>query len=266
VGGPPQHLQGTPPVTDLHRDCDSPATTVIGGVTNTELGYLDGVTSSIQTQLNGKVSTSGGTISGTLTVTGVVKCAQGVASDDAVNRSQYDFATAYNINTYAKRPRANWPGHVYGGDDVAIVNGLASQSMAFSHFSSGTLVAYSCDGGAATGWVSVTPVSSRTIKKEIRDLTEEEIDTFDAITPQAFVMKDSEEFHFGFIAEDVSAAGVPVPMFPAASPDLTDLEANDTPVPGIYDRDMIAILWAQVKKQQQQITDLSDQVYDLMNP
>lgn len=35
-----------------------PSTTSIGTITSTELGYVDGVTSSIQTQLNGKASTS----------------------------------------------------------------------------------------------------------------------------------------------------------------------------------------------------------------
>jgi hypothetical protein len=37
-------------------------------VTSTELGYVSGVTSAIQTQLNGKLSTSGGTVTGSLTV------------------------------------------------------------------------------------------------------------------------------------------------------------------------------------------------------
>lgn len=41
-------------------------------ITTTELGYLNGVTSNIQTQLNGKLSTSGGTVSGNLTATGDV--------------------------------------------------------------------------------------------------------------------------------------------------------------------------------------------------
>jgi hypothetical protein len=40
--------------------------------TTTELNYTDGVTSAIQTQLNGKFSTSGGTISGATTINGDV--------------------------------------------------------------------------------------------------------------------------------------------------------------------------------------------------
>jgi hypothetical protein len=34
-----------------------PSTTSVGNVTSTELGYLDGVTSAIQTQINSKAST-----------------------------------------------------------------------------------------------------------------------------------------------------------------------------------------------------------------
>jgi hypothetical protein len=34
-----------------------PSTTSVGNVTSTELGYLDGVTSAIQTQINTKAST-----------------------------------------------------------------------------------------------------------------------------------------------------------------------------------------------------------------
>ena len=41
----------------------------VSAVTSTELGYLDGVTSNVQTQLDSKLSTSGGTISGVITTT-----------------------------------------------------------------------------------------------------------------------------------------------------------------------------------------------------
>jgi hypothetical protein len=39
-----------------------PSTTSIGSVSSTELGYLDGVTSAIQTQLGARVSTTNGTV------------------------------------------------------------------------------------------------------------------------------------------------------------------------------------------------------------
>lgn len=46
-------------VTDANKNI-----TVASAITTTELGYLDGVTSAIQTQLNGKLSLAGGTMTG----------------------------------------------------------------------------------------------------------------------------------------------------------------------------------------------------------
>lgn len=111
-----------------------PATTTIGTITSTELGYLDGVTSAIQTQLNGKVSLSGSSvITGALTVganmnvNGIlthpgnfeinaqlggyvkfmsgsvpttIKIAQGVAADDAVRRDQLDYVWASAVTLF----------------------------------------------------------------------------------------------------------------------------------------------------------------------
>jgi hypothetical protein len=47
-----------------------PSTTSIGDVSATELGYLDGVTSSIQTQLTARLPLAGGTMTGALTLSG----------------------------------------------------------------------------------------------------------------------------------------------------------------------------------------------------
>ena len=44
------------------------ASTALSAVSATELGYLDGVTSAVQTQLNAKVAKSGDTMSGALNV------------------------------------------------------------------------------------------------------------------------------------------------------------------------------------------------------
>lgn len=46
----------------------APITVVASGVSATELGYLDGVTAPIQTQIDGKLSLSGGTLTGALTL------------------------------------------------------------------------------------------------------------------------------------------------------------------------------------------------------
>lgn len=54
-----------------------PSTTSIGNVSNTELSYLDGVTSAIQTQINSRVADTGDTMTGELTVT-VANASSGV--------------------------------------------------------------------------------------------------------------------------------------------------------------------------------------------
>lgn len=51
---------------------DASKNLVSSTISTTTLGYLDNVSSDIQTQLNGKLSTSGGTITGDLTVSGAV--------------------------------------------------------------------------------------------------------------------------------------------------------------------------------------------------
>jgi hypothetical protein len=50
-----------------------PATTSIGNVSNTELGYLDGVTSSIQTQIGLKANLAAPIFTGTIVLNGVVR-------------------------------------------------------------------------------------------------------------------------------------------------------------------------------------------------
>ena len=47
-----------------------PSTTSIGDISATEIGYLDNVSSNIQTQLNAKLSLSGGTMTGAITLSG----------------------------------------------------------------------------------------------------------------------------------------------------------------------------------------------------
>ncbi len=231
-----------------------PSTTVIGGITNTELGYLDGVTSSIQTQLNGKVSTSGGTISGTLTVTGVVKCAQGVAADDAVNRAQYDYAATINADTYARRPRAVYPNHTYSNDTIGVVM-AGSGSLGLAHYNSGNTFGWSADAGGGGGLVN-NAFSSRSLKRDIRDLNQTERGLFDLIEAQSFTMRSDGSHQLGFIAEDCQAAGLPVVEVPT-------LGSDGAPLIALNDRVLLAVLWSTVKGQQEQIADLVAQVSDL---
>lgn len=50
-----------------------PAATSIGSVSSTEIGYVDGVTSAIQTQLNAKAPTASPSFTGTVTTPGVIR-------------------------------------------------------------------------------------------------------------------------------------------------------------------------------------------------
>lgn len=69
VGGA---YNSTPIVLSGDGDLSLPSTTSIGNISSTEIGYLDGVTSSIQTQLNAKASTQAPTITNpTFTINGV---------------------------------------------------------------------------------------------------------------------------------------------------------------------------------------------------
>lgn len=86
---------------------DSSGHPAVSAVTSTELGYLDGVTSAIQTQLNGKASTShthsylplsGGTLSGTVTSRSLAAAAD----------------STYDIGTSSVRYRNIYADNLYG--------------------------------------------------------------------------------------------------------------------------------------------------------
>ena len=78
LGGkaPTSHTHTGAQVTGLTANrvllSNSSGAITVSAVTNTELGYLDGVTSAIQTQLNAKLPKSGGTVTGNLTVNGTL--------------------------------------------------------------------------------------------------------------------------------------------------------------------------------------------------
>lgn len=65
-------------------------------VTSTELGYVSGVTSAIQTQFTGKLSLTGGTMSGAIAMgtNKITGLGSGTVATDAVNKGQLDAAIA----------------------------------------------------------------------------------------------------------------------------------------------------------------------------
>lgn len=59
---------GTKGIRSIADDATLPSTVSIGNVSGTELGYIDGVTSAIQTQINTKSPTASPTFTGTATI------------------------------------------------------------------------------------------------------------------------------------------------------------------------------------------------------
>ena len=60
---------------------------VVSGVSSTEIGYLDGVTSGIQNQIDGKLALSGGTLTGALTLNGAPTSALHAATKQYVDNT-----------------------------------------------------------------------------------------------------------------------------------------------------------------------------------
>jgi hypothetical protein len=70
----------------IQTQIDSKQNTV-SGVSSTEIGYLDGVTSAIQTQLDGKLGLAGGTMTGLLTLSGAPESANHAATKAYVDNT-----------------------------------------------------------------------------------------------------------------------------------------------------------------------------------
>jgi hypothetical protein len=73
---PSSHTHAISDVTNLQTSLDGKQA-VVSGVSSTEIGYLDGVTSAIQTQIDGKAATSH-----THTVSQITDYVAGITNDD----------------------------------------------------------------------------------------------------------------------------------------------------------------------------------------
>lgn len=136
-----------------------PSTTSIGSVTNTEISYLGGVTSAIQTQLNAKAPINNPTFTGTVTVPTPVNgtdaatkaYADAATINNGVNRTIYDYTATGGQTTFTV---TYTPGYI----DV-YVNGVKLQNADFTA-SNGTSVVL---GTACTADDAVTIVVFATI-------------------------------------------------------------------------------------------------------
>ncbi len=110
----------------------------VSPVTATELGYLDGVTSGIQTQLNNKLSTAGGEMTGSITL-------QNTDSYHALHKYRVVNGKTYGVNVGCG---------VLGGEGILSVevrNGNATDSPLFGRLEVGRLgVSYQNADGTRT--------------------------------------------------------------------------------------------------------------------
>ena len=90
-------------------------TASIGDVSNTELQYLNGVTSAIQTQLDGKLNNSGAVnFAGYITETATI------SATSAATTVNYDVITNNNILHYTSAPSANWTLNIRGNSSTSL--------------------------------------------------------------------------------------------------------------------------------------------------
>lgn len=236
-------------------------------ITSTELGYLDGVTSNIQTQLNGKAASShshsylplsGGTITGNLTVNSSLTC-----------------------NSTITVTGTNYP-HFYASDATCTIGKDASNQLCIS----GGVIrpggnGHQNLGNGAHRWATIYAVtgsintSDKNEKKDIQELDEQySKDIIMGLKPVSykFIANDSNRTHNGFIAQDIeeslTSMGLTTQDFAAVckwQKVYCEDGVNDIPIEGEYSyglryEELIAPLVKVVQQQQQEIDTLKIQL------
>ena len=188
---------------------DANGKVAVSGITSTILGYLSGVSSNIQTQLNGKANSthshsylplSGGTVTGNLTVNGTVNAANPIqfAGNRCVywSESNHLFFAASATPVYymgtAGSYRFGSDNFVPGANDVA--------SLGSSNYKWKNVYATKCTGTS----------SDRNMKDKIIPLKDNEkwLQLFMKLVPVSFMFNSpgSDRTHVGFISQDVEDA------------------------------------------------------------
>lgn len=246
---------------------DSSGKLSASSITSTELGYLDGVTSNVQTQLNGKAASShshsylplsGGTITGNLTVNNSLTC-----------------------NSRITVTGTNYP-HFYASDVTCTIGKDASNQLCIQ---GGTIRpggnGHQNLGNGAHRWATIYAVtgsintSDKNEKKDIQELDEQySKDIIMGLKPVSykFIKNDSNRTHNGFIAQDIEGLlanlGLTTQDFAAVCKwQKVHCEdgVNETPIEGEYSyglryEELIAPLVKVVQFQQQEIDTLKTQL------
>lgn len=236
-------------------------------ITSTELGYLDGVTSNIQTQLNGKAASShshsylplsGGTITGNLTVNNSLTCNSRIT----VTGTKYPHFYASDANCTIGKDASNQlciqGGTIRPGGDGAQNLGNGSHRWAVVYAKSGSI-----------------NTSDKNEKKDIQELEEQySKDIIMGLKPVSykFIKNDSNRTHNGFIAQDIeeslTSMGITTQDFAAVckwQKVYCEDGVNDIPIEGEYSyglryEELIAPLVKVVQFQQQEIDTLKTQL------
>lgn len=241
-------------------------------ITSTELGYLDGVTSNIQTQLNGKAASShshsylplsGGTITGDLTVNNSLTC-----------------------NSKITVTGTNYP-HFYASDVTCTIGKDVSNQLCIS----GGVIRPGGNGVQNLGngshkWATVYAktgsinTSDKNEKKDIQELEAQySKDIIMGLKPVSykFIKNDSNRTHNGFIAQDIeeslTSMGITTQDFAAVckwQKVYCEDGVNDIPIEGEYSyglryEELIAPLVKVVQFQQQEIDTLKTQLESLIS-
>lgn len=236
-------------------------------ITSTELGYLDGVTSNIQTQLNGKAASShshsylplsGGTITGNLTVNNRLTCNSRITVTGTNYPHFYASDATCTIGKDASNQLCIQGGTIRPGGDGAQNLGNGSHRWAVVYAKSGSI-----------------NTSDKNEKKDIQELEEQySKDIIMGLKPVSykFIKNDSNRTHNGFIAQDIeeslTSMGITTQDFAAVckwQKVCCEDGVNDIPIEGEYSyglryEELIAPLVKVVQQQQHEIDILKTQL------
>lgn len=117
-----------------------PSTTSVGNVSSTEIGYLDGVTSAIQTQLDAKAPTANPTFTGT--VSGVTKAHVGLGNVDNTSDANKPISTATQtaLDAKASLSGATFTGSVEIDQNLVVDGNLTVNGTTFNASSTSIVI------------------------------------------------------------------------------------------------------------------------------
>jgi len=218
-----------------------PAATAIGNVSSTEIGYLDGVTSAIQTQLNTKAPTDYPTFTGVVQMNGIsvnITSFLNISTGTYFRTGGFEMFREFDPNGFLKR----WNMSVNSNGRLNIYQPDHGNGVYIDNLSS-------------SGWVNF---SDERLKADIR-LLDDCLSKVLQIRPVSYVMKARENGvrSVGFIAQDWQKVQPEVVSYTSTDsiPDLLGLSYTST----------IPVLLGAVQELHTKVTTLETTVARLEN-